>query len=349
MRARPFRVGVMAYHDCIGSEVFGFTDLLTMANQVACETGHASAPHFDVSIISPRRRVSVSGGVSVGVAPMADVDLLVVPGFELLPSHDLDERLGRLRREIDAIRERHDLGIPLASICVGAFLLGEAGLLDGRRVTTAWLFAQALAARYPDATVDQRALILHDRGVTSTAAFSATSHLAMDLIRERCGVEVARITARIGLIADGRTSQAPFVDDAILTAPPQRFSDEVKHWLENEMVAPYQLSELASAFHVSTRTMLRRFGAETGESPLTYLQRIRVRRAKALLETTDLRLSEVMSAVGYLDPGTFRRLFTEHTGVSPADYRREFRRPHDRAERWAQPRRGHSRARSPRS
>ena len=331
----PFRVRILAYRDCFASEIFGVADLLTVANHVSRETGDSAAPYFDVSVVSPRRRVTASGGVSVGVTPMEVGDLLVVPGFELVPSQDLGERLGGLGREIDAIRASFDSGTRVASICVGAFLLGEAGLLDGRRATTAWLFAGALAARYPTAKVDPRALVLHDTGVTTTAAFSSTSDLAMDLIRDRRGDEVARITARVTLIADGRTSQTPYVDHAILPAPPQRFSDDVKQWLENEAANPYKLGELASAFHVSTRTMLRRFHSETSESPLTYLQRIRVRRAKTLLETTDLRLSEVMSAIGYLDPGTFRRLFADHTGVTPADYRRQFRRPHDRAERSA--------------
>jgi len=321
----PFRVGVLAYHDCFGSEIFGFVDLLTMANQVSRAAG-VGAPRFEVSLVSPRRRVTASGDIPLGVGTMGSVDLLVVPGFELAPSQDLDTRLERLSREIDLIRTTANQGIPVASICVGAFLLGEAGLLDDRAVTTAWLFAAALAARYPAARVDSQALLLHDEGITTTAAFSATSDLAMELIREQCGDEVARVTARVTLVHDARTSQAPYIDDTIITAPAERFSDEVKRWLDQRTENTYRLAELATAFHVSTRTMLRRFRAETGETPLGYLQRVRVRKAKALLETTDLRLSEVMSAVGYLDPGTFRRLFTEHTGITPADYRRQFRR-----------------------
>ena len=183
--------------------------------------------------------------------------------------------------------------------------------------------------------MDSRALILHDDGIITTAAFSSTSDLAIEIIREHCGDEVARITARVTLVHDVPASQAPYIDDTIVAAPAERFSDEVKRWLEERADDTYRLAELAAAFHVATRTMLRRFQAEAGESPLSYLQRVRVRRAKALLETTDLRLSEVMSAVGYIDPGTFRRLFAEHTGVSPADYRRQFRRPLERPEQIA--------------
>ncbi|WP_344016254.1 GlxA family transcriptional regulator, partial [Kitasatospora atroaurantiaca] len=186
--------------------------------------------------------------------------------------------------------------------------------------------ARALAARYPQATVDEKALIVDDAGITTTGAFSAAFDLAMRVITRSLGDEIARVTARVTLVPDGRTSQAPYVDDAISAVPGQQFSGEVKRWLEARSSQPYSLSELAAAFHVSTRTMLRRFAAETGESPLGHLQRVRIGMAKALLETSELRLADVMAKVGYLDKGTFRRLFTSHTGMSPAEYRRQFRR-----------------------
>ncbi|GAA2153347.1 helix-turn-helix domain-containing protein [Kitasatospora kazusensis] len=327
MNHAPYRIGVLAFDGCFASEAFGFADLLTVANQVAGHLRGDTAPKFEVAIVAARRRVTASGGVSVGaIAVPTSLDLLVVPGFELLPTQDMDARLRALGREVDVIGRVAGQGVPIASICLGAFLLGEAGLLDGRRVTTAWLFARALADRYPKATVDEKALIVDDAGITTSGAFSAAFDLAMEVVGRVSGGEIARVTARVTLVPDGRTSQAPYMDDAISAVPGQRFSGEVKLWLEARSSLPYSLSELAAAFHVSTRTMLRRFGAETGESPLSHLQRVRIGKAKVLLEASDLRLADVMSQVGYLDKGTFRRLFTSHTGMSPAEYRRQFRR-----------------------
>ncbi|MCZ4102163.1 MULTISPECIES: GlxA family transcriptional regulator [Streptomyces] len=327
MNHTPYRVGVLAFDGCFASEAFGFADLLTVANQVAVHLHGDLAPRFEVAIVAARRQVTASGGVSLGtVAVPASLDLLVVPGFELIPNQDLDARLRTLDREVGVIGQVAGSGVPIASICLGAFLLGEAGLLDGRRVTTAWLFARALAARYPRATVDAKALIVEDAGITTTGAFSTAFDLAMTVISRSMGDEIARVAARVTLVPDGRTSQAPYVDEAISAAPGRQFSGDVKRWLEARTSQPYSLSELAAAFHVSTRTMLRRFRAETGESPLSHLQCVRIGTAKALLETSDLRLSDVMSRVGYLDQGTFRRLFTSHTGMSPAEYRGQFRR-----------------------
>lgn len=327
MNHTPYRVGVLVFDGCFASEAFGFADLLTVANQVAAHLHGEPAPRFEVAIVAVRRRVTASGGVSLGTVAMpASLDLLVVPGFELILSQDVGARLRTLHREVEVIGQVARSGVPIASICLGAFLLGEAGLLDGRRVTTAWLFARALAARYPQATVDAKALIVDDAGITTTGAFSTAFDLAMAVISRSMGDEIARVAARVTLVPDGRTIQAPYVDDAISAAPGRQFSGDVKRWLEARTSQPYSLSELAAAFHVSTRTMLRRFRAETGESPLSHLQRIRIGTAKALLETSELRLADVMSKVGYLDQGTFRRLFTSHTGMSPAEYRGQFRR-----------------------
>ncbi|MDH6135849.1 transcriptional regulator GlxA family with amidase domain [Kitasatospora sp. MAA4] len=326
-----YRVGVLAFDGCFASEVFGFADLLTVANQIAAHLHHDAAPRFEVAVVAARRRVTASGGVSLSVGAVPDaLDLLVVPGFELLPAQDLDARLRALGREVEMIRRVAGRAVPIASICLGAFLLGEAGLLDGRRATTAWLFARALAERYPQAAVDGKALLVDDAGVTTTGAFSTAFDLAMAVISRSAGEaaeerdEIARLTARVTLVPGGRTSQAPYVDDAIAAVTGRRFSGEVMQWLDARAPQPYNLSELAAAFHVSTRTMLRRFRTETGQSPLGYLQGVRVGRAKTLLESSDLRLVDVMAQVGYLDQGTFRRLFAAHTGLSPAEYRRRF-------------------------
>lgn len=142
------RVGVLAYPGCFASEVFGVPDLLTMAAHVA-GSGRAG---FEVSVVSPRRRVVASGGAALAVVPPREVDVLIVPGFELAPDLDLDGTLAALRPEVAAIRAHAASGQAIVSICVGAFLLAEAGLLDGRQATTAWLYAERLHGTAPRPT-----------------------------------------------------------------------------------------------------------------------------------------------------------------------------------------------------
>ncbi|MFI6063028.1 GlxA family transcriptional regulator [Streptomyces sp. NPDC051286] len=214
----------------------------------------------------------------------------------------------------------------VVSLCVGAFLLAEAGLLDRRRATTSWLHAGELVRRCPDADVRPERLVVTDTGVTTTAAFSAMYDFALDLIRRHNGVGVARTTARVALVDDARTSQTPYIDPRLLPQPGREFSQRVMRWLDQNLAERYDLTALADAFRVSTRTLLRRFAEETGRSPLTHLQASRIRRARHLLETTDRTVAAVAAAVGYQDPGTFATLFARHTGHRPSAYRAAFRR-----------------------
>ncbi|MEV6776950.1 GlxA family transcriptional regulator [Streptomyces syringium] len=316
------RIGVLAYPGCFASEVFGVPDLLTMATHVA-GPGHDG---YEVSIVSPRRRVAASGGAALAVSPLREVDVLVVPGFELPPGRDMDAKLAPLAPEIAAIRSHAAAGNGVVSICVGAFLLAEAGLLHRRRATTAWLFADELARRCPDADIRPECLVVTDTGVTTTAAFSAMYDFALELIRRHSGAGVARTTARVALVDDARSSQTPYVDARLLPRPGNTFSHRVMRRLDQNLAARYDLAALADTFNVSTRTLLRRFADETGRSPLAHLQSARVRRARHLLETTDRTVAAISAAVGYSDAGTFAALFAKHTGQRPRDYRATFRR-----------------------
>ncbi|MEV0948393.1 helix-turn-helix domain-containing protein [Rhodococcus sp. NPDC049939] len=321
------RIGVLAYEGCLAAEIFVFTDLLRIANRVARETGAASMDPFRVSVIAASADpVPAAGGFPIGVRRWHHrFDQIVVPGFELVPSEDLDPRLTARRHETVFLESAADRGTRIASVCVGAFLLGEAGLLDGRRCTTSWLFAARLGRRYPRTTVCREALAVTDGPITTTAAFSAALDLASALVREHLGDDIARATARIALVAENRTSQAPYIVDSMLPTARAPFADDVGAWLVEHLAEPYDLNRLAGAFHVSTRTMLRRFSAETGQTPLDFLRRARVRAARNLLETTDLSVGRIVERVGYRDTGTFRRLFANQVGVGPAEYRRQFR------------------------
>ncbi|WP_414939118.1 GlxA family transcriptional regulator [Amycolatopsis sp. cmx-11-51] len=319
------RVGVLAYPGCFASEVFGVPDLLTMAAHVA----GPDRAGYEVSVVSPRRRVVASGGMTLTVFPLREVDVLLVPGFELVPGLDIDAKVTGLSGEVAAIRSHAAAGKAVVSICVGAFLLAEAGLLNHRRATTSWLFADELAQRCPEADVQPEHLVVTDKGVTTTAAFGAMYDFALELIREHSGADVARTTARVALVDDARSSQTPYVDARLLPRPGNEFSRRVMRWLDQNLAARYDLAALARTFNVSTRTLLRRFAEEAEQSPLEYLHSARVRRARHLLETTDRTVAGICSTVGYRDPGTFAALFAKHTGRRPRAYRAAFRRGAD--------------------
>jgi transcriptional regulator GlxA family with amidase domain len=224
-----------------------------------------------------------------------------------------------------AIRAFAARGGAVVSLCIGAFLLAEAGVLDRRAATTSWLYADQLARRYPAVDVRADHLVVTDQGVTTTAAFSAMYDFALTLIRRHSGESIARTTARVALVDDARISQTPYVDHAILPAGGSSFVDDVKRWLDQHLADAYDLERLAAELHVSSRTLLRRFEA-VGVTPLEYLQAARVRRARHLLETTGRTVAGIAGEVGYQDPASFSRLFRRHAGKAPGEYRSQFRR-----------------------
>lgn len=320
------RVGLLAYDGCIASELFTVLDMLRLANRVGELTGAGARFVTSVHAAHPGA-VRTSSGVDLHAQGMdRGLDLLIVPGFDLSPTQDVITRLESWEAEGALVEQAHVRGVPIAGVCLGAFLLAQAGILDGRRATTAWLFAEALQKHYPDVLVDRRSLLVEDGPVMTTGAFSAGSDLALHLVRLHVGRSVARQTARITLTGN-RNSQAPYIDEQLIDRSVGAFSAEVRHYLATRVDRPYDLPAVAAAHHVSTRTLLRRFRSETGQTPLDYLQTLRVTRARQLLEVADTSIAEIARAVGYQDLSTFRRLFSSTIGMTPSQYRRTFRRP----------------------
>ncbi|SHH17611.1 Transcriptional regulator GlxA family, contains an amidase domain and an AraC-type DNA-binding HTH domain [Massilia sp. CF038] len=308
-------------------EVFGLSDTLLLANRVAQALEPGSAALFSVSVISlSGGEIVAAGGLRLGTqrAPRAPRGLLVVPGMDLGNRAACLAPHAKLAPEVAYIARAFARGTRVAAVCVGAFLLGEAGLLDGRRATTSWMFAAELAQRFPAAKVDPAALLQDDGGVATTGSFSAAFDLALHFIGASASARVRRAVARMALL-DERSSQAAWVDQRMLPRPAASFAANVARWLDLRLAESYHLATLAAAFHVSGRTLLRRFKDETGQSPLAYLQQARIGKAKLLLETDACSVAQVTEAVGYGDVATFGALFKRHVGHTPAEYRRRFR------------------------
>jgi len=324
----PVRIDVLAYDGCFAAEIVGLMDVLTIANAVSAALMPGTNAPFQARITSVRGgQITAAGGIVLSThAARRRPDQLVVPGFAFAQMDELEDRLGSWSAELAYLRRTADGTVRIASVCVGAFLLGEAGLLDGRAVTTSWLFASQLARRYPKATVHTTDVIAHDGMITTAGAFSAGHDLELDLVRGHAGDKVARATSNLTLLPARRTTQAPFVDETLMLVPHATFADDVRNWLRRRLSSPYDLDQLATAFNVSPRTMLRRFAAQTGQTPLSFLQGARVAAARRLLENSELSVGEITRQVGYGDAPTFRKLFIAVVGLAPSEYRRQFGR-----------------------
>lgn len=319
------RIAILAYDGCLASELFGFRDVLAFATPFAVMSG---APRIETQVVTARgKTISTSGGERLrgAKAEIAQYDLIVVPGFMISDPSTIESHMAGLTGEIAVLRAAAEQGLRVASICVGAYVLGAAGLLDGRNVTTAWLFADHLARLHPKARVEPESLIVEDGAIMTTGAFAAAHDLALHIVERHQSAKVARDIRCIALIEGGRSGQAPFIDRTLIPMRSGTFAQRVTTWLTEHMSEPYSLDALARAVGVSQRTLLRRFKTDRGETPLSYLQSVRIDRSKGLLAETELSIAEIGAQVGYDDVGAFRALFQRLIAMPPGAYRRRFR------------------------
>lgn len=212
----------------------------------------------------------------------------------------------------------------IAASCYSTFVLAETGLLNGLSATTTWWLADAFLERYPSIALDADKTLI-DSGRTITAgAMTAHTDLSLHLLRRLGGTALARRVAGIMLVDGARISQRPFMfmqhnhSDPIIC--------RALTWMTNNIAKPTSVQNLSDTLHVSYRTLNRRFSEVTGMTPLAYMQALKIEHVKALLESTNHDFENITACVGYEDVSSFRRLFKRSTGLSPTQYRRQFKR-----------------------
>ncbi|MFI9331352.1 helix-turn-helix domain-containing protein [Kitasatospora sp. NPDC052868] len=226
---------------------------------------------------------------------------------------------------VEAVRAAHEAGARVASLCTGAFVLGAAGLLDGRRATTHWAHTAELSARHPLAVVDPDVLYTDNGSVLTAAGKAAAVDLCLHLVHLDHGAAIANSVARRLVMAPHRPGgQAQFVATPVQLRGDHVLADLLA-WAQQRLDRPLTVTDLARRANTSPRHLGRQFRSVTGQTPLQWLLTQRVRRAQELLEATDESVEAVAQATGMGTATTLRRQFKRVVGVSPAGYRHAFR------------------------
>jgi transcriptional regulator GlxA family with amidase domain len=302
-RSAPFEFGVVC-------EVFGI------------DRTDDGVPPFDFRVCGERAGEPLPTTMGVQLTPehgldaLRDADLVTVPAAEIRADYP--------PAVLAALRAATERGSILLSVCSGAFLLGEAGLLDGRRCATHWMHAAELAARFPAAAVDPDVLYVDDGDLITSAGTAAGIDACLHLVRRELGAKVATAIARRMVVAPQRDGgQRQFVQTPLPECTGESL-EPVLTWMLSHLATDHSVAALARRAAMSERTFARRFAAETGTTPQRWLSLQRVLHARHLLEQTVLSVDEVARQTGFGTPALLRHHFYRAVGVTPTNYRRTF-------------------------
>jgi transcriptional regulator GlxA family with amidase domain len=282
-------------------------------------------PHFRVTTASADGRpVACDGDIqirpNVALKDVGRTDLIFVPTTGL----SIDDVVERNAPIVPWLKRRSNRGVAVASVCSGVGLVAAAGLLDGKRATTHWGLAEIFRQKYPRVHWMPELMVTEDHGFYCGGGVNASLDLSLYLVERFCGHEIAMQTAKSLIIETPRAWQSGFAIVPLKTDHTDDSISSAQEWMHKNFSKTFPLEDPARRVGMSVRNFVRRFKQATGDSPLIYLQKLRVAAAKRMLENNHRTMQEISDAVGYQDVAFFRSLFHRHTGVPPSAYRERF-------------------------
>ncbi len=319
------KVTVLMAHLCSSTGVSSTLECLESANILQQLKKQTAEPFFDIETASiDGKAVRCSGGLILTPQKKIDdidqADLIIVPGFlfQVLPL------LPSLKAISPWLKQHYENSSVIATMCTGAFIAAEAGILDHKLATTHWYFSDAFRSRYPRVKLSERHTVTEDRNIICSGGASASSDMLLHLIRKFVSRELAFECAKKLLVDSGRREQTPYIIQSFKRNHEDREIQAVQNWLDEHYMSAVVFDEVAALFGFGTRNFIRRFKKATTLSPIQYLQYLRVEKAKYLLETSKKSIDVITYKVGYEDSSSFRRLFKHRVGISPGAYRTKF-------------------------
>jgi transcriptional regulator GlxA family with amidase domain len=282
-------------------------------------------PMFKVQMVGLQPEVKLNNGAfsvhaDVLLKDVKKTDLIFIPAL----SGELERAIDINKEFIPWIVDQYDKGAEVASLCIGSFLLASTGLLNGKECSSHWLTANEFRAMFPEVTLVDGRIITEEQGLYSSGGASSYWNLLVYLVEKYTDRETAIKASKVFAIEIDRKSQSPFI----------MFNGQKKHedvpikqaqeFIEHNVSDKISVEDLALKYAIGKRHFERRFKKATNNTPVEYIQRVKIEAAKKKLETSTKNVNEVMYDVGYSDTKSFRTVFKKITGLSPIDYRNKY-------------------------
>jgi transcriptional regulator GlxA family with amidase domain len=303
----------------------GTYQIFSEVNGLLSELG--KEPLFDIHLVGISRETRQTTGLftvnpDVLIYNVAKTDLIIVPAL----FGDQKKAAERNQEFIPWIIKQYNNGAEIASFCIGSFFLAATGLLEGRRCTTHWRFANDFRKMFPETNLLDDKIMTEDAGIYTSGGAYSYLNLLVYLIEKNAGRDIAVLISKAFMIDIDRDSQSPFI---MFRGQKEHEDEQIKkaqEFIESNYRDKITVEQLASMLALSRRNLERRFKKATANTIVEYIQRVKIEAAKMNLETSRENISEVMYKVGYTDTKAFRTTFKKITGLSPVQYRNKYNR-----------------------
>lgn len=323
------KIGILVLEDCTSMAMIGPMEILNKAgrycNDLQEETNYKS--FFDVRLISLNSKmVNTANNYPIychnTIDDIGHLDMIIIPGLD----GNIDYQLKINYAFVDWVKQQYQKGTEIASICTGVFILAETGLLNGKSAATHWAAADYFKMKYPQINLLPQEIIVDEGNIYTSGGATSFHNLMIYIIEKFCGKEIANYTAKMLLIDINKEPQSSY---AIFSTQKLHSDKEIliaQKYIESNFNKRISLDIISNEVAISKRNFIRRFKNATGNTPIEYIQRVRVEAVKKSLETTQNSIEEIVHNVGYDDMTTFRKLFKRITGISPNEYRKKYTR-----------------------
>lgn len=306
------------------NSVGGAYEILTRANDYWQQTGKRSK--LDIQIAGFASEVKSHDNYlaihPVDIRKISRTDFVIVPAL-------LDEYENAVKKNkvlIEWVRQQYKNGAEIASMCSGAFLLAATGLLEGKACSTHWSKVEEFRRMYPGVKIAEDRIITDENGIYTNGGAYSFLHLIIYLVEKWFDRTTAIYCSKVFQVDIERSAQSPFIIFQVQKGHGDKLIGKAQTYIEENIEEKISFEKLASQLAISRRNFDRRFIKATGNTPVEYLQRVKIEAAKKELETGRKNISEVMYEVGYSDVKAFREVFRKVTGMSPMEYRGRYSR-----------------------
>ena len=316
-------ISILVPNEAVLTSIVDPRYMFTTINQFLEQAGEE--PMFNIQLAGLTKEVLLNKGsftvnTDILINEIKKTDLIIIPAI----SGDLATAIDVNKGFFSWIESQYAKGAEVASLCIGAFLLASTGLLSGRKCSTHWIYANEFRGMFPDVTLVDDKIITEEEGLYSSGGASSYWNLLLYLVEKYTSREMAIRASKFFAIEIDRKSHSPF----IMFNGQKRHEDtpirEAQEFIETNITEKISVEELATRFAIGRRHFERRFKKATNNTPVEYIQRVKVEAAKKMLEGSRKNVSEVMYDVGYADIKAFRSVFKKITGLSPVEYKNKY-------------------------